>query len=187
MPAKKKSGDRPRAVYRVTADVNHFKSLHTDSFFVEFDGTRKALSWKVPVVYSLHPLRDEGDVWGCWFGGEVFAVNERAQEILRPFLDQSAEELPVRMKGQKLKVVNVVEVVNCLDAKKSKTTKDLPHDIQKYVFHRQRFTFSLFKIPEQRLTHIFCVEGLNDPEHEFKGSVEANGLRGLRFDKVWSE
>jgi hypothetical protein len=88
---------------------------------------------------------------------------------------------------QKLTLVNVVEVVNCLDTKKSKSLKDLPYAIVKYVFHRQRFTFSLFKIPQQRLTHIFCVEGLDDPEYEFKGCVEANGLRGLLFENVWSE
>jgi len=34
---------------------------------------------------------------------------------------------------------------------------------------------------------VLTVQGLAGPEDEFKSVVEANKLRGLRFEEIWSD
>ena len=46
---------------------------------------------------------------------------------------------------------------------------------------------TVVQIPEPRCPRILCVEGLADPEDEFKGTVEKHALKGLKFEKIWSE
>src|SRR5262249_42527274 len=102
------------------------------------------------------------------------------------FLDQSCEPLPVECETEQFLICNVTCVVNALD--KSRTIYDgpLPYHIEQYAFHPHRFEYSVFKILETAMTEVLCVEGLVDPNDEFKGTVERERLTGLRFMEIWS-
>ena len=85
--------------------------------------------------------------------------------------------------------MNVLDCVNCLDEQNTKwvygKTTHSRIRIKEYHFDASRFSeSSLFKIPEK--VEIFTTSGLKDPEDEFKGIVEAEGLQGILFEEVWS-
>jgi hypothetical protein len=63
---------------------------------------------------------------------------------------------------------------------------DLPFMIDKYEFHADRLDYSLFKIPQTMHGEILTVEGIGSPDEEFKPLVEKYGLKGLRFEELWS-
>jgi hypothetical protein len=113
-------------------------------------------------------------------------VTLKAATELCTFIDQSCEGLPLECDGETFLVCNVTCVVNALNQKQSRHKEGLPHWIEEYVFHTQRFEYSLFKIPETALGEVLCVEGLSAPEDEFKGAVEKYGLTGLIFKKIWT-
>jgi hypothetical protein len=47
---------------------------------------------------------------------------------------------------------------------------------------------TLFKIPEDRATVIYCAEFTGDPDDgEFKAVVEHHKLTGLTFELVWTD
>ena len=83
-------------------------------------------------------------------------------------------------------VANITYVIECLDKKNSVYDPQFPHIIDKYVFHIDRLDYSLFKIP-QHPGIIFTVQGLTSADHEFKPLVEMHSLKGLHFEKVWSD
>jgi hypothetical protein len=176
------------SVYRVMPDVDKYQYLLSEDFDRDYllDGMPKGKSWKSFKMYSLKPLRPAPYFWDCFLYGNMIAVEGRELEPIRGFVDQSCELLPLSFGRKKMSLLNVVEVVDVLDKKRSKFVDEDRDSLDKYAFLSKRFTHSLFKIPETRRSEVLCVEGLCDPQDEFKGSVEALGLTGLRFHKLWS-
>ena len=147
-----------------------------------FDGTRVRKAWKPLEVYVREPRLIKPEIWPLV---NTFALERDAAVILQLPLDQSCEQLVLPFEGRKLIVMNVTYVLECLDTKKSVFDPDLPHDIDEFVFHADRLDYSLFKIPQNSYM-TFTVEGLASPDDEFKPLVEKHGLKGVRFQKVWS-
>lgn len=178
-------------VYRVLPDLDHFQCITTDDIDTimaySFDGTVVGDTWRPPLVYSPYSNKSAGDFWGSFGNNAIFSVTKIAATKIVTFLDQSCETLPIVCEGQTLLLCNVVHVINCLDTTCSHHKAGLPHWIEKYVFHPRRFEYSLFKIPETAMSEVLCVEGLVAPEDEFKGTVEMLGLKGLRFQKLWTD
>jgi hypothetical protein len=180
------------AVYKVIPDVNNFQSALADDVQAimqyNFDGSEIGASWQKPSTYRSNPKKPQPDFWGCFANPAVFAVTPEAAKLIVTFLGQSCECLPIEpAKGRKLFLCNVTCVVEALDEANSPHKEGLPHWIEKYVFHRNRFEYSLFKIPATAMSEVLCVEGLADPNHEFKGTVERHALKGLKFEKIWSD
>jgi hypothetical protein len=179
------------SVYRVLADLDKYQFVAPDDSKViadySFDGRRLRDAWKSPEVYVPHPLSAKGDFWGCFWHSEIFAVTLEAAQKVVTFLDQSCETLPLYYQEGKLLICNVINVLNCLDKKNSRHKPGIPDWIDNYVFHPRRFEYSLFKIPETRMSEVLCVEGIAAPGDEFKGRVESLGLTGLRFQRIWAE
>jgi hypothetical protein len=147
-----------------------------------FDGTKAKKDWKPLEVYVREPKLTKPDIWPL---ANTFAMERDAAVVLQLPLDQSCEQLMLPFEHRKLIVMNVTYVLECLDTKKSKYDPDTPHHIDKFVFHADRLDYSLFKIP-QNPQWIFTVEGLAAPDDEFKPLVENHGLKGVRFQEVWS-
>jgi hypothetical protein len=181
-------------VYRVLPDAHYqrFEPVDTEAALKlrrtkwRFDGTTIGKDWRPPEVYVQQPLLLKPDIWGTFAGSHVLAFGDKAADVLQLFLDQAGEQLPLYHEGRKLVLLNVTYVLNCLDARKSKYDPDLPHMIDKYVFQPERLEYSLFKIPETRMSELLAVEGLAAPSDEFKAMVEQEGLTGLQFQKMWS-
>jgi hypothetical protein len=183
-------------VYRLLPDINNFQSVLTDDIDAwpsSFDGNPIGKSWKSPPCYPENLMKPRPDFWPCVMpatfalASNALGLKGRARPIVT-FLDQSCEVLPLKCEGVgKLLLCNVTHVVNCLDKTKSEPFPDMPGQFLRLVFHPKRFGYSLFRIPETRMGEILCVEGLSDPEDEFKATVEKLGLTGLRFKRIWSD
>jgi hypothetical protein len=179
------------SVYRVVPDLDNCQYIMADDVETvmrfRFDGTPIGENkWGPPAAYRANPKKPKPDFWGCFANLAAYAVTQEAAPKVVTFLDQSCETLPLECDGVRLLVCNVTCVVNALDEKQSRHKEGLPHWIEEYVFHPNRFEYSLFKIPETAMSEILCVEGLVAREDEFKGTVEKHGLKGLKFKKIWS-
>jgi hypothetical protein len=180
-------------VYRVDADVNNYQSFRLEddalllSEMLDFDGTSKAGIWKPPAVYILEPKLKVGN-FPELFAKAALVVDEAALAALYGLLEWSGELLPLPHEGNLYHVVNVMGCYNILDRHRTKWRYEKGRPpIDTYVFHRNRMKETpLFKIPETCRSEILTCEGLNDPEHEFKGRVEQLGLKGLIFEELWS-
>ncbi|HEY7115373.1 MAG TPA: hypothetical protein VH475_02240 [Tepidisphaeraceae bacterium] len=104
-------------------------------------------------------------------------------------LRTAGELLPVNHEGREFLLLNVTEVINCLDREKTEfrrfTSDGIGLHPVKYAFHARRFTAPVFKIPEQVKSSIFAVEWSGNPARELKAAVEHHGLRGIKFELVW--
>lgn len=128
-------------------------------------------------------------------GPTAFVCDERARELAAEPLEMSGELLPIRVEGEKGKfwIYNCTNCINAVDAKKSRYWKFGPgpdeRQMDRPAFFASRFgEESVFKIPEDRATLVYCVERTGDPDDgEFKAVVESNGLTGLKFEMVWTD
>lgn len=162
-------------------DTEAYLNLRRKSW--KFDGFPVEDTWEPLEMYSRRPTLKKPDIWGL---ANTIAFEDAAAAVVQLCLDQAGEQLMLPFANRKLIVLNVTYVIDCLDKKRSKYDPDLPHMIDEYVFHGDRLDYSLFKIPETSTGEILTVEGLASPDDEFKPLVEKHGLKGLRFEKLWS-
>lgn len=178
-------------VYRVTPDWALFQSLAVvDPQALQpfqFNGEKVKAEWPTPRVRSTNTNLREGDFWGCFGNPSLFALSMiRTREIVS-FIDQSCEVLPVTFEDERdLAICHVTYVLNCLDVPGSRFSPSEPKRLEKYVFKPHRFSRSLFRIPQTRESEILCVEDHVARCGEFKGTIETHRLKGLRFEKLWS-
>lgn len=151
---------------------------------------RKLAEWKAPEIYLQNLKAVRGNFFHLCSGALV--IDQLATDRLRPTLAWAGELLPLTHEGIPFYLLNVTECVSCLDNGATewvigkKTGAKIR--ISKYGFDKRRLSEStLFKIPETAAAEILCVSGLKDPADEFKAQVQANGFRGLLFEKLWSD
>ena len=104
-----------------------------------------------------------------------------------PVIDPAGEMLPLVLESCNIHALNVTNVVNCLDKERTVFSKKKSGLIDRYWFLPRRLNRTIFKILETSEHELLTVEGLMGPEDEFKATVERMGLKGLIFDKIWSE
>ncbi len=166
---------------------------------LRFHGDRKLPMWTPVDVYVLDPMLRPPDLWACELSTGVFAVSERAESCLATFLEMASELLPLSFTGKTINLVNITEVLNCLDYSQCDGTRDANgnlfgittsagtfYAVDKFAFFPDRFTEStLFKVPYS--PRIFALERSGEPDEEFKAAVEHHGLEGVEFIPVWDE
>jgi len=161
-------------------------ALHDPMY--KFDGMPKADKWRPLSVYIPNPKRPRPDFFASFLGSFVLDPERMPPEIWE-FTDMAGELLPHPFEGQQFELMNILDVVNCVDAEKS-IWLPLPGGrkmMQRPAFHADRFgESSLFKIPELPFRPL-CYEGLKSREDEFKTFVEDNHLTGLKFREIWSD
>ena len=184
----------PIRVFRITTDVDRFQYFLTenrgDEELLEMDGTPGAEKWSPPPVFIYMPKHEPGDFFN--FGGGILISSPMATEALRYHLQMAGELLPLPYAGETYTLLNVTECIECLDQERTKwqigRTTGKRVGIRRYSFYPDRFSESdIFKIPHTSKAEILYVEGLKDQEDSFRYAVEAAGLRGLRFEEVWSQ
>jgi len=150
-------------------------------------------NWKTQDFYIEKPLIPKPNFFNI--GPRAFVCDERARELAGEPLEMSGEFLPIRVEGEagKYWIYNVTNCINVVDRKKSKWRKLGPNPedrlLLKPSFIATRFgEETIFKIPEDRGTLMYCLETSGDPDDgEFKAVVEHHGLTGLEFKLVWSD
>src|SRR5437867_1282289 len=104
-------------VYVLWPDPNVFHSLvladprHWDTL-ARFDGRRQS-SW-TPIEVEIYPAERRGDCPG--FTSHVPVLSERAWNTLAPLIDQEVQALELRASNETYYALNVLTVLDCLDA-----------------------------------------------------------------------
>ena len=183
-------------VFRIRLNSNRFQTFlpveqsiwNTDA--LKMDCKSKVAYWNAPEIYVPNPRHEQGDFFHLCSG--AFVVSSVAAERLRDLLEMAGELLPLQYEGVPFFLLNVLECANCLDPQNTEwvigKTTGAKIRIARYRFDKRRLTEStLFKIPETGVSEMLCVAGVKDREDEFKARVESGGLRGLLFEKLWSD
>jgi hypothetical protein len=184
-------------IYQVKVDVNKYQYfLPSDEEIwktdrLTFDCSPKLAEWTPPEVYVYEPKHRPGNFLSFLMGGALVCDPE-ATEALLDLLEMSGELLPLPYGGRTYHVLNVTECFNAIDEERTdwiigEETK-VRIGIRRYAFHRNRLPeVPLFKIPETCRGEILTVEGMKDPDDEFKPRVERLGLKGLVFKEIWRD
>ena len=145
--------------------------------------------WIPPSVFIFEPRLEQGDFYQ--FGVASLIAGPHATGVLRGLFEEAGELLPLPHDGREYTLLNVTNCINCLDHERSEwlLTADGERIYPtRYMFHRDRFAESpLFKLPETCRREILVVEGLRDPDDEFRAVVARAGLKGLIFQEIWSD
>lgn len=174
-------------VYRIENDVNHFQYFlpqrSEDVSPLLTDCTPKGTNWISPPVYIYKPRKKAGDFYN--FDWNAVITSPRATVALYSHLSEAGELLPLFYRGDQFAFLNVLQCVDCLDLHLSERQ---PGHYTKYVFRSDQLAqmqSTIFKIPQTRQSEVLVVEGLRDPEEEFRYTVEMAGLQGLLFTELW--
>ncbi|MGB8455800.1 MAG: DUF1629 domain-containing protein [Anaerocolumna sp.] len=177
-------------IWKMDTNLNGFASLssldHDKSFeiSINFDGRRFGSKWN-PLEYTKYYEHKELPLSDAPFsvpGIPIFSI--KAIECLKEVLGKNMEILPVYIDEQEFYLLNVLEVVDCLDYDKSeiKYFSGEPKRIMKivkYAFIEQKLNGkNIFRIKEQKRAGLFVTD-------KFKEAVEKSGLEGFEFREVW--
>lgn len=183
-------------VWEYIEDVDNYQGVlpvnreATDLMIGQFKGRPVPKPWEPLAVY--YPSREdlaggqEGVLWEpgdvkrgdfpC-IGGAVPVFTERAVKTLRPLIGDSVEILPLVCDEDDLYIINVIDVVDCLDRERSKLkffSSGAVMRVEHYVFVEEALRGKhIFKIPERPVA-VFVSDA-------FKFVVEGEGLEGLRW------
>ncbi len=180
-------------VYRVGVRTELFQSffIEDEQFFEtiwpRFHGQRIGKKWTPAKVYVHNPLLEEGH-FIAYVDGRVFAVSAQTLEAhpkLELFFDETGELLPFKYKGREFFVFNCTNCIDALD-EELQGSSSIQLLSNGYSFLPTRLHDHLFTIPETR--ELLCVDYASRARSdEFMGYVDQNKLRGLMFQKLWSE
>jgi len=180
-------------IFSVKVDVNRYQYFlpQDQKLRMVFDCTPKLPGWVPPTVYVYQPKHLRGNFLSFLSSGALIC-DQTAFREMREFFEMSGELLPLPHAAELFHVLNVLECFNALDEERTDWVLGQETGarigIRRYAFHRNRLPeVPLFKIPETCRGEILTVEGMKDPEDEFKPSVERLGLTGLLFRQIWSD
>jgi hypothetical protein len=175
-------------VYILDADVNKYRGIHyvkeeeVVEFNRRFNGKPLKGKWKGDEKFAFVPGRlPKGDTPGL--SSHIPVFNHKAVTVLRDFLDQSGEILPIICDGEKYFLFNVTRVIDSLDGPNCELKLFDDGEIMyidRYSFIEQRLIgIDIFKLPQRPLGWVYAT----DP---FVDRVRAAGLKGFEFPLVWS-
>jgi len=182
-------------VYRVTHDVTTYQTFSPsdesayDSDLL-FEAKNKIDDWKDLEVFTLNPLMPTSNFPYLCAG--TILCDKLAVEKLFKFFEMAGELLPVINEGETYYALNVIECINMLNQKDTEweinRVSGIKVWINKFSFHPDRVLEStLFKIPETYRAEILTYADVIDPEDEFYYQYQKSGLKGLIFEKLWSD
>ncbi len=126
------------------------------------------------------PIADFSDLYPG-----ILVLNDKAVNKLEKYFENTVEYLALNVKNSPVKftMVNIINVIDCLDYEKSIFSR-YPDDGQ--IFHCRKYVFQeslvgkqhLFKAPEFARAVLFASDA-------FKQTVEEEGLTGFVFKLVW--
>jgi len=186
----------PLIVYRLEVQRGLYQELAVDDaaefgrrFQHPFSGRRMQISLSPIRCRTVGSQRSRADFTYLAPGTVVIA-----DEIVRrtPDLHHVGELLPVLVDGvDERYALNVTNIVNVLDAAKSKPTgrQSSASGLREYAFHAHRLSLpSIFKIPETAAAEILAIQGINNcPEDEFPVEFQRNHFTGLKLVPVWTQ
>ena len=133
-----------------------------------------------PSEYYDEVNKPIGDV----FSVEVssFILNEKSYKILYPYIKNEVQIFKIKSERDNLYVVNVTNIVDCLDYDMSEL-KLFPSSgrimrVEKYSFKENLLSnVTIFKLPE-------FPNALSYVTEDFKKVVEVNDIKGFKFEEL---
>lgn len=171
-------------VWILDCDVDHYENLYWEKdidFTLSFDGTEKVKEWSPVRVQRMYRNRKFSNTPGLSPHLPVF--DKKAVSILKDFLIDNAEILPLDCKDGDFYLINVTNIIDCIDYEKSeyKTFNDENRIMRfiKYVFDQRNINgVDLFRLKDVPLKRPFVSD-------EFRKHVIESGLKGFIFELAW--
>lgn len=148
-----------------------------------FDGSSKKDKWECPEVVRLEPEKRLVLSDAPGFYPHIPVFNGKAIGILKKYLEQTSEILPLKNSENIFYAINIVKVLDCINYDKSefKMFKDGKRIMRfkKYSFFKDSLEGSnIFKIIDEPLGNPFVTDN-------FRNTILENGLTGFVFKLVW--
>lgn len=131
----------------------------------------------------------------AYLGMSAFAFKADVATKITEILERAGEVLPFYVEGELWYYLNVMKTCDsALD--EEKTTYKINQGnikliIENYAFHTKKITASsLFKIPQDNFTEIFCVDRRSTDKQildNFFCAVHGNGFTGVKFIEVFND
>ena len=185
-------------IYRIKTDSNNVQAVQpTDERlskmdYLKFNCEPRKDNWRELEVYVYNPKTKPKDFYNM--GWEMLIFNEKVLDVCQTIFEMAGEILPLQVeRGQKLYLLNILQCINALDY--DRTVWDYyPRTgrkgrILKYGFHSEKASneASIFKIPEENSTTIFCYADVKNPDDEFYHIYHKHKLTGLIFEEVYND
>jgi hypothetical protein len=175
----------------VVLDGNHYQYFlprrEEDTAILHTMGVPQKDNWVPPPVFIYEPRHIRGDFYQ--FGSDLI-TSPKATAALRHLLEAAGELLPLPYEGEEYTVLNILRTVDCVDTNR---TRRFPWRGDRYVLQEvavQRLRESpsvLFKFPQPSPPGVHVVEGLLDPDQEFRAVASQHDLKGLLFIERWND
>jgi hypothetical protein len=178
------------SVWNVRSDVVNFAPMYlTDEFYQPLDFCPEWPDFEGQII---------GENWSCYRAKSkknkpvanfmdldpgVLVCDNFAIIKIGDFLSNEVELLPIDVEGIDYKLINIINIVDCLDEDKSeikyfKNSRDV-NKIIRHVFDTDLLiNVKLFKIPQRKRTDIFATDA-------FRDKILQSGLTGLEFRLVY--
>lgn len=146
----------------------------------KFNGESKMLIWSSPIMYTN--TKGKYNDFPRYLPGRPI-VSEKVKDILLPIVAGEVETLPLAHPDLKLFMLNITNVIDCVDYKRSVIKLTKKGNFARFI--KLVFDFSeipentyIFKIKETAIVQVFVTD-------KFKELVELHGLKGLDFSEVY--
>lgn len=144
--------------------------------YLRFDGKRKGTNYS-PLEVEFAGYGQLRDIVRLGVGAPVFS--KRAVDMLKPIMGSQVEVLPLKFKSADYFLINVTNVLDCMDYTESKFVREPVLLFQKYAFVLDKISeWTIFKTVEEVQVCTFVTD-------RFVGIVKGAELSGFEFKLVW--
>ena len=171
-------------IWKIKLDANNFKSfcyINKDDFKkVNLQGISIKNSWtNIHVcIDNIQKKLQTPDIFNLL---TKTVINKRAFEELRNILENKVELLPVIYQHEEYYLMNVLNVLDCLDMDKSKVIMLSENKIM--FIDKYYFKYDIIKNEDIFLVMQHRIEILISDR--LKNKIESRNLKGLQFEEVW--
>ncbi|WP_240421754.1 imm11 family protein [Paenibacillus periandrae] len=172
-------------VWKLDCDSNNYEGFNIvdgdwNELIEKFGGNSLLNNWQAIKIkpYELAPRSDAPT-----FIAAAPLFSAKAVDVLRPIISNFVEILPTEFIREDYFIINVLNVLNCVDYDSSSIVKYRSGRIMRF----EKYEFFPEIVDQQ---HIFKITDISRQavfvSSEFKEEVIKSGLTGFRFEEVWS-
>jgi len=147
----------------------------------QFDGNKIINSW-TPLKLELFKGEKRSDA--PYLSPGVLVVSKKTIEVFSDLLEGAVEYLPVECDNMDYYLINVVNIVDCIDYERSEVKRFSSSGrimkFKKFAFKDDKVGNNhIFKIPELTKGYIFVSDVL-------KNRILQSKIAGIGFEEVWN-
>jgi hypothetical protein len=168
-------------IYQYITQHDSYRISHNE--FYDRVGSHVNLGdWK-PLKMQIHRNKRRKICDNPNFVSGFPVLSEKAVDVVRDFLADKADILPLDCGDEKYFLINIYNKIDCIDYDKTQYTEfesGRVREFQKFAFIHDKLTNeSIFKIPE------IIGKSMVFVSDEFRERIIGNGLVGFNFIEVW--